>query len=35
MFRDEAELWAVLEQAGYEQGWSALFWILEGSLEVR
>jgi len=35
MFRDEAELWAVLEQAGYEQGWSALFWIMEGSLEVR
>lgn len=34
MVRDEAALWAVLEGAGYKQGWSALFWILEGSLEV-
>jgi GNAT superfamily N-acetyltransferase len=33
MVRDEAELWAVLEGVGYEKGWSALFWVLEGSLE--
>jgi hypothetical protein len=34
MVRDEPEQWAALEKAGYQSGWSDLFWVFEGSLEA-